>query len=137
MSHDKQRWRTKFNTWVVLREIARELRTSPTPEEDLLWEQLPNRKLDGMRFRRQHAIDRFIVDFYCSKASLVVEVDGPIHQYTAEQDAVRQEFLEKLGLTVLRIANADAREEMNKVVARIRRAVEDRRSSLRQTETGG
>lgn len=64
------------------------MRQTPTLEEDMLWQKLRNRGLLGYKFRCQHAIDRFIVDFYCAEARLFAEVDGPVHQYTHEEDAI-------------------------------------------------
>lgn len=58
-----------------LRTVARQMRREPTPAEDLLWQRLRARQLSGFRFHRQHSIDRFIVDFLCPKAALVIEVD--------------------------------------------------------------
>jgi very-short-patch-repair endonuclease len=81
------------------------MRHQPTPAEEKLWQKLRNKQLLGFKFRRQHSIDRFIVDFYCNEAQLVVEVDGEIHDYTQEEDAIRQEFLESLGLRVVRFRN--------------------------------
>lgn len=92
--------------WEKLKPIARQMRREPTPAEDHLWQQLRNRAL-GVKFRRQHPLDRFIVDFFCDEARLIIEVDGAIHQYTPEEDALRQEFLESLGFRVLRFNNED------------------------------
>ncbi len=77
-----------------------------------------------MKFRRQHAIERFIVDFYCPEAGLIVEVDGPVHEYTAAEDAIRQEYLESLGLRVLRFDNDKVYSEIESVVEVIRAAVQ-------------
>src|SRR5512145_2079431 len=88
--------------WEKLKPIAREMRHEPTPAEDALWQVVRDHKIKGAKFRRQHSVGPFIVDFYCSKAKLVIEVDGSIHQYTQEEDAVRQEFLESMGLQVIR-----------------------------------
>ncbi|MDP2937037.1 MAG: endonuclease domain-containing protein [Dehalococcoidia bacterium] len=85
--------------------MARQMRQEPTEAEDLLWQSLRNRQLLGFRFRRQHSIERFIVDLYCAQAGLVVEVDGHIHQYQGEEDATRQAYLESQGLCVLRFTN--------------------------------
>ncbi len=94
------------------------MRHNPTPAEDLLWQHLRNSQL-GVRFRRQHSIDRYIVDFYCAEASLVIEVDGPIHAQP-NADAERQEALEMLGLHVLRFTNNDLIRDLPTVIARIR-----------------
>ena len=84
-------------------EIAREFRKAPTEGEKILWEALRGKRLDGIKFRRQQPIGYFVVDFYASAFRLVVEVDGPVHDQQVEADKARQEILEILGLTVLRI----------------------------------
>jgi very-short-patch-repair endonuclease len=112
-------WHTSPELWEKLKPLAREKRRSPTPAEDRLWQRLRNRQIEGLKFRRQHPIDRFIVDFYCVEAALVIEVDGPIHEYSPEQDAVRQEFLESLGLWVLRFTNERVMDDLDGVVAEI------------------
>ena len=62
-----------------LYQYGRELRQSATNAEKILWEYLRNRKLEGLKFRRQHPIDKFIADFYCHEKKLVVELDGAVH----------------------------------------------------------
>ena len=69
-----------------------------------MWDLLRGRRTLGLKFRRQHAIGPYIVDFYCAEARLV-EVDGPIHDEQTEDDAARTEFLEAKGLHVLRMKN--------------------------------
>lgn len=83
-------------------EIARGVRKEPTNREQILWEALRGKKLDGIKFRRQQPVGYFVVDFYNSVYRLVVEVDGRIHESQKEVDHVRQEILEELGLVVLR-----------------------------------
>ncbi len=77
----------------------------------------------GVKFRRQHPLDRFVVDFFCDEATLIVEVDGAIHQYTAEEDALRQEFLESYGFRVLRFNNEDVLHHSADVLDLIRNHV--------------
>ncbi len=113
------KWRTPPHLWEKLKPLAREMRHEPTPEEDLLWQRLRNRKILGLKFRRQHTIDRFILDFYCSEASLAIEVEGIIHQYTQEQDAIRKEYLESVGLRVLRFSNEEVKTNLDDVVEKI------------------
>jgi very-short-patch-repair endonuclease len=79
--------KAKPELWAALKVLGRQMRRAPTPAEDALWQRIRGRQL-GMKFRRQHAIDRFIVDFYCLETALVVEVDGKIHEYTAAEDAI-------------------------------------------------
>ncbi len=66
---------------------------------------LRKRQLCGAKFRRQHNIGQFIVDFYCHEAKLVVELDGSVHQRQREKDADRDEWMTAIGLTVLRFEN--------------------------------
>ncbi|MCZ7541581.1 MAG: DUF559 domain-containing protein [Anaerolineae bacterium] len=91
--------------WEELKPLARQKRHIPTPAEEILWAHVRNRQVKGLKFRRQHAIERFVVDFYCAEAGLVIEIDGPIHDYTPEEDAIRQQYLESLGLRVVRFTN--------------------------------
>jgi very-short-patch-repair endonuclease len=98
------------------------MRAQPTPTESLLWQSLRNNQT-GFHFYRQRPIDRFIVDFYCPSANLVIEVDGPIHQYSREEDALRIEFLESLGLTVLRFSSAQVEAHLPGVVDLITQAL--------------
>ncbi len=109
-------WQTPHKLWKKLNPLARQMRCEATPAEKLLWEKLRHKQLLGFKFRRQQTIDRFIVDFYCNEARLVVEVDGEIHDYTQEEDAIRQEFLESLGLQVGRFRNEDVLERMEGVL---------------------
>ncbi len=78
---------------------AKELRREMTPAEKLLWQEVRAKKL-GVRFRRQQVIEGFIVDFYCHKAALVVEVDGDIHDLQKEEDERREKVLSQLGLRI-------------------------------------
>ncbi|MQY63497.1 MAG: DUF559 domain-containing protein [Calditrichaeota bacterium] len=100
------------------------MRRAPTYSEDRLWQRLRNHQLRGFKFRRQHTIDRFIVDFYCSNVRLVIEVDGPVHQYTPEEDVIRQAFLENAGLRVLRFTNEQVETNVESVLAEIGSALE-------------
>jgi very-short-patch-repair endonuclease len=109
-------WQSPPELWEKLKPLARQMRCEPTPSEKRLWQKLRQKQLLGFKFRRQQAIDRFIVDFYCAEARLVVEVDGGIHDYTQEEDAIRQEFLESLGLRVVRFRNEDVLEEIEGVL---------------------
>lgn len=113
-------WRTETALWEKLKPIAREMRSKPTEAEDLLWQRLRRFHLSGYKFRRQHNIERFIVDLYCAKAKLVVEVDGPIHQYQGEEDAIRQQYLESQGLKVLRFSNDAVLDDTDKVIEKIK-----------------
>ncbi len=84
-------------------EVARQFRKEATKSELILWQALRGKKLDGLKFRRQQPIGPFVVDFYNSRYRLVIEVDGPIHDFQKHADQERQAILEMLGLNVLRI----------------------------------
>jgi very-short-patch-repair endonuclease len=102
------------------REFARTLRKHPTPAEDSLWQRLRGSHLHGAKFRRQVPFDRFVVDFYCYAAKLVVEIDGAQHEWFADYDEGRTEILERLGVRVLRFTNAEVCDDLEAVLARIR-----------------
>src|SRR5258708_2495701 len=114
-----ERWLVTAHLWDKLKPMARQNRAGPTLAEELLWTHLRNRQVRGLKFRRQHSIERFIVDFYCAEAKLIIEVDGPIHNYTRDEDAVRQAFLEAQGFRVLRFQNDEVLNHMATVIERI------------------
>ena len=102
-------------------ERRRELRRYSTPAESLLWWYLRNRRLNGYKFRRQHHVGPYIVDFYNFEFSLAIEVDGDTH-FTPEgicHDAVRDEYLRKCGLTILRFTNQEVKEDLEGVLEKI------------------
>lgn len=113
---------------------ARELRQPQTPAEATLWRILRNQRL-GFKFRRQHPIYRFIIDFYCAKAKLLIEIDGQshLHRSQVEYDKARTEYLEELGYQVIRFTNNDVRYNINEVVSKILRTVESRITELKIT----
>ena len=88
----------------------------------MLWQSLRMKLAGGLKFRRQHTIGPFIVDFYCVKARLIIEVDGPIHDGRREADTRRQEYLESLGLCVIRFTNDEVRKESGRVIDEIQEA---------------
>ncbi|RIJ37446.1 endonuclease domain-containing protein [Pontibacter oryzae] len=97
------------------------LRNSMTPAEEELWYLLRKHKVGGRKFRRQHSIGSYIVDFYCASERLVIELDGAVHD-TAEaiaNDQVRDETLLFLGYKVIRIRNDEVFEQPEAVLQRI------------------
>jgi len=97
---------------------ARELRKNMTPAESILWSYLRKQQIERAIFRRQHPIDIFIVDFYCHKYKLVIEVDGGIHYNPeiSERDEGRTAELENLGLKIIRFTNDAVINEAEKVI---------------------
>ena len=105
-----------------LLEMSRRFRQVPTPAEAVLWELLRGRRLDGLKFRRQHVVAGFIVDFYCAEQRLVIEVDGPVHGRYRSADAARVAILGTAGRRVLRLANDTVLHDLPSALATIRRA---------------
>ena len=89
-----------------------------TPAEKILWQELRANKL-GVHFRRQQVIAGFIVDFYCHKAGVVVEVDGDIHYLQQEEDARREKAVSEMGLKIVRFKNDEVLKDLSAVVGRI------------------
>ena len=92
-----------------LLEFSRQLRSDSTDAEQLMWQILRAKRFMNLKFRRQHVIKPYIVDFYCHEIGLVIELDGSQHgkDDAIEYDAERTKFLEALGLTVVRYWNYD------------------------------
>lgn len=99
----------------------RYLRSNATKTETILWSQIRDKKINGLKFRRQFSINNYVVDFYCSKLKLAVEIDGGIHKQEKVQkmDKIRQEQIESLGITFLRFTNEEIINEINKIKERI------------------
>ena len=106
------------------KEQRRELRSRLTPAESYLWSFLQRRQLRGRKFRRQHSVGPYILDFYCPEEKLAVELDGSTHDHEDAQnyDAKRTAFLEGLGIRTLRFENREVRKNMEGVL----RVIEER-----------
>ena len=102
---------------------ARAMRNAPTEPEKRLWRHLSNRQLEGFKFRRQQAIGRYIADFVCPAARLIIEVDGDTHDEAA--DRVRDAALAGLGYRVVRVANRDVMTNMEGVLGGIAEALRE------------
>lgn len=112
-------WRTRASE--AMHQISKELRGRQTPAEVILWEALRDRRLDGLKFRRQHAIANtaYVADFLCYEARLVIELDGGIHQHHREEDAIRQQNIEAEGYTVIRFTNEQVYTDPESVLTAI------------------
>jgi len=98
--------------------VRRELRKRMTPQEIILWSRLKRGQL-GCKFRRQHSIGNYIVDFYCPEKKLIVEIDGWQHRENGEYDAERTKFFESLGFSVLRFWNDEINKNIEGTVLKI------------------
>lgn len=103
---------------------ARELRKHQTFAEKLLWHLLRKKSL-GCKFRRQHCIGNYVVDFYCSEFGLVIEVDGDVHDLddVKEYDSIRQKYLETSGYKVIRFQNEEVINETDRTLKAIEEVV--------------
>ena len=97
------------------------LRNNSPQAEILLWAKLKHSRLGGHKFRRQCSIDRFVVDFYCPRKKLAVEIDGGSHTggEAVEYDKERQEFIESLGIRLIRFTNEEVYKNLDEVISRI------------------
>ena len=103
------------------RQRARKLRASQTSAEARLWQALRGRRLAHWKFRRQHPIDRYVVDFVSIEGKLIVEVDGVTHGTDREvaRDTERTRLLEAFGFNVVRVSNTDVYENLGGVLEMI------------------
>ena len=111
--------------------LARCLRKKETWAEKLLWRWLRDRRFSGYKFRRQHPLDGYVLDFYCPSAKLAIELDGGGHNYRTGQirDRMRSEFLARHGVVVLRFWNHQIRQELDSVLRAIWFALEERQQN--------
>ena len=117
-----QRRPTDVHNLPELRTFRTKLRKNLTPAEASFWNLVKNSRLDGRKFRRQHSVDRYILDFYCPSESLGIELDGEVHfnELAADYDYERKLFLQFYGIKVIRFENKLVFDEPEFVVDRIR-----------------
>ena len=118
------------NKWIKynpqLKQIARTLRNNMTLAEILFWQQIKNKQLLGYDFHRQKPIGEYVVDFYCPKLKLVIEIDGDSHEGREEADKIRQEQIETLGLTIIRFQDSDIKNNIEGVLEQIQEWIESK-----------
>jgi len=103
---------------------AKRLRREMTTAERKLWQELRRKKLLNFKFRAQHPVGRFILDFYCPEKKLAVEIDGKIHSRQKERDEERDRMLALYGYRILRFSNEDVMNNLSAVLRRIRDELE-------------
>ena len=114
----------------LLKIRSRQFRQEATPAEVSLWGILRNRKIAGLKFRRQQWLGRFVADFFCADIKLVVELDGAVHKNQVDRDAAREEVLERGQLTILRFKNVEALENPKAVILKIVATAEHLRAKM-------
>jgi very-short-patch-repair endonuclease len=110
-----------------LYQYARDLRGSQTLPEDILWQYLRSRRLDGLKFRRQHPLVEYVADFYCHEKKLVIELDGAVHdtEVNKDYDEARTNWLADLDVTVIRFRNKDVLHNLESVITAIRNCIKE------------
>ena len=105
-----------------LKDIRRLLRSELTPAEKILWEELRGRKLNNLKFQRQHSIGNYIVDFYCAKLRLIIELEGAVHfkKEQKQKDNFRDKNLVEMDYTVLRITNNEIEDNLSAILEKIK-----------------
>lgn len=118
--------------WAKHIQYARALRKHQTPEEEIMWNCLRNRKLSGYKFLRQHVIilshyidtlPFYIIDFYCAEKRFVVKIDGLIHATQIDYDQARDLMMKEMNINVLRITNEEVNANLQGVLIRIKSAL--------------
>ncbi len=109
-----------------LKEKARELRNNSTLGEILLWKKLKGKQCYGFDFHRQKPILNYIVDFYCFKLKLIIEIDGYSHNFKYEEDKHRDKELTDMGFTVLRFSEGEVRNNLNLVLDSLSKFIENK-----------
>jgi valyl-tRNA synthetase len=123
-------FRAEVKPWLEkLKTYARENRKNQTPSEAIIWEELRNNKL-GVKFRRQHAIEEYIVDFVCIPLNLVIEIDGEIHNLEKhkEFDKIREEYLSYEGFKIIRFTNSEIENNLIGVLNSIQSEIEQQKN---------
>jgi len=116
----------RFSRTPTMTKRARALRRRMSPIEQRLWLALRNAQL-GASFRRQHPAGPYVLDLYCPRVGLAIEVDGDEHDQKRAHDAIRTRFLSDKGILVMRFSNADVRSNLEGVKLMIRREIEQLR----------
>ena len=108
----------RLNNKKELQIRRRELRRNATPQEVILWARLRKSQI-SCKFRRQHSVGWYIVDFYCPEKRLAIEIDGSQHVENKEYDKMRTEYLNELGITVLRFWDNEVNKNLEGVMLKI------------------
>jgi very-short-patch-repair endonuclease len=111
----------------VLTQWRKALRKNLSKAEAIMWNHLSRRQMSGYKFRRQHSVDQYVLDFYCPELKLAIEIDGDSHFMPGaqEQDKTRQEHIEAFGIRFLRFTNEDVCKNVDGVCQTVYNAVDE------------
>ncbi|QDP85635.1 leucine--tRNA ligase [Chryseobacterium sp. SNU WT5] len=138
IQNEKPRFLTGGDNSKILLQHAKSMRKDSTAAEEILWQALRNRNL-GDKFRRQHLIEDYIVDFVCLEKKLVIEVDGEYHNIEEQKEAddLRTQYLEFFGFNIIRFSNFEVEEQIESVLEKIKLKLESQSNSLSSGEGRG
>ena len=110
---------------------AKKMRAKMTPAEELLWAAIKNKQLDGLKFRRQHPISRYVLDFFCARAKLGIELDDKYHEEKSQKlyDADRTDNLKLSNIKIIRFTNQEVLTQLDQVLESIKEKSQDRISN--------
>ena len=114
---------TRIFNKITEKDKRKDLRKNMPPAEILLWYELKGKKILGYKFRRQYSVERYIVDFYCPKAKLVIEVDGDSHftdEKAMEYDRKREEYIKSNNIDIIRFTNLEIYYDLERVLEKIK-----------------
>ena len=112
----------RLHNFISTKEKRRYLRNNMTESEEILWDSIKQDAL-GVRFRRQFSIGHYIVDFYCPRKKLVIEIDGSVHLAQKEYDVIRDKFMNDFNIKVLRFTNDEIKNNLKEVLSKILKAL--------------
>ena len=123
--------------WKHTVEFAKQNRKEPTVEEDILWQELRNRNINGYKFRRQHPVAGYIPDFVCLEKKLIIEIDGEYHNEEEQKifDLAREKWLNEYGYTMMRFSNAEIKNSLSTVLQKITEELSKDTDTEKGTET--
>jgi len=104
-------------------QLAQEFRKKPTTSEKIMWNVLRRKDFLGYKFRRQHVIDGYILDFYCPSLKLAIEIDGHIHQRKIKEDKERQATIETHGIKFFRIGSEEVENNLALVIEKLEKII--------------
>lgn len=115
-----------------LSEIAKGFRKNPTKAERIIWRYLRDKKIFSEKFRRQHPLYHFIVDFYCHSKKLIIEIDGEVHQFTFVRDQARDKLFQDHGYHILHFTNEEVFFHIDQVLVSIHQALSSEERDARR-----
>ena len=104
-------------------ELSRKLRLNLTPSEQILWNKLRKRQIGGYKFRNQHPVYRYILDFYCHSKKIAIEIDGEIHKERKDYDQYRDQYLQNAGIETLRFSIDEIKNHLSAVLIKIEKTL--------------